>query len=559
MEGAMANLISNASGSINGKVVVKGTTAKPDVNGTLNFSNASFALNILGSQFRIDNEQLSVTDKGFEFDNFTIRDSSNNKLTINGEVLTRNFINYGLNLDVNATNFELLNSTKAQNKLYYGKLNITADAHVAGTETKPVVDGSLTVNQGTDLSVVIPQAEQGIEEREGIVKFVDMDAPENDSLFVATADSLNTTNVLGMDITANIEIKKEAIFNIIIDPANGDFLNVRGEGVISTGIDPSGKITMVGTYALEEGSYQISFNFLQRKFDIQKGSTITWTGEPTTAQLDVTAVYIANTAPLDLVADQISAPTPAIRNTYLQKLPFEVKLSLTGELLKPVIDFDIDLPRNKNYGVSNDIVTAVETKLDQMRADEGEINKQVFSLLLLGRFVGENPFKSSGSGFSAATYARESVSKLLTEQLNSLAAGLFDGIDVNFDVVSSEDYTSGDRRNRTDLNVGLSKRLLNDRLRISVGSNFLLEGQQNTTQRSNNLASNVSVEYQLSKDGRYLLRFYRQNEYQGVVDGYIIETGVSFILAVDFNTFRQLIHRRKQRVTSQGVIQTKNQ
>ena len=107
--------------------------------------------------------------------------------------------------------------------------------------------------------------------------------------------------------------------------------------------------------------------------------------------------------------------------------------------------------------------------------------------------------------------------------------------------------------------MGLSKRLLSDRLKIGVGSNFMLEGAQGSKRKSNNLANNISAEYQLSKDGRYLLRFFRQNEYQGMVDGYVIETGVSFILAVDFNTFRQLIHRRKQRVTSQGTVQTSSQ
>lgn len=555
IEGALANVISNASGAINGKVRIQGTTASPDVKGDLNFDNASFALTVLGSQFRIDNEKIAVTENGFVFDNFIIRDSTNNQMAIDGTVLTSNFINYDLDLDVTATNFEVLNSTKAQNKLYYGKLNITADAHIAGTESQPVVDGSITVNDGTNLFVVVPQQEQGIVDREGIVQFVNMSAPENDSLFLTALDSLNRTDVLGMEITANIEIKKEAILNVIVDPSNGDFLNVRGEAVLSAGVDPSGKITLVGTYALEEGSYQISFNFIQRKFDIVPGSTIIWTGEPTTAQLNVTALYIANTAPLDLIGDQISAPTTAIRNTYLQKLPFEVRLTLTGELMQPIIDFDISLPQDRNYGVSNDIVTAVDAKLQQIRQDEGEINKQVFALLLLGRFVGENPFKSSGDGFSAGTYARQSVSKLLTEQLNNLAAGLLGGVDLNFDVTSSDDYTTGDRRARTDLNVGLSKKLLNDRLQVSVGSNFQLEGPQNSNQRSNNLASNIAVDYQLSKDGKYMLRFYRANEYQGVIDGYIIETGVSFILSLDYNVFRQLFNKRRQRVTSTGTVQ----
>jgi hypothetical protein len=197
----------------------------------------------------------------------------------------------------------------------------------------------------------------------------------------------------------------------------------------------------------------------------------------------------------------------------------------------------------------------VQSRLDQLRQDEGEVNKQVFALLLLGRFVGENPFKGSSSTFDAAVYARQSVSKLLTEQLNNMAAGIFDGVDLNLDVASSEDYTTGERRNRTDLNVGLSKKLLNDRLRVSVGSNFQLEGPQNSNQKSNNIAGNIAVDYQLTKDGRYLVRFYRKNDYEGVVDGYIIETGMSFILSVDYNKFSEILRRKKQRVISAGTNQ----
>ncbi|HEX2607189.1 MAG TPA: translocation/assembly module TamB domain-containing protein [Flavisolibacter sp.] len=554
LEGAMASAIDNASGTINGGVRIRGSSSKPSIQGDLNFNKASFALTMLGSQFTVDNEKLSVTENGLQFNNFTIRDSANNALNINGDIATTNFINYKFNMGIRATNFQVLNSTKAQNKLYYGEMNISTNLRITGDETRPVVDGTLTVNDGTSLSVVIPQREPGVVEREGVIEFVDMDSPENDSLFLAY-DSLNTSNVLGMDVAVNIEVKKEAILNVIVDEANGDFLNVQGEALISAGVDPSGKITMVGNYTIDQGAYQLSFNFLQRRFDIQKGSTITWTGEPTSAQLNVTAVYVANTAPLDLVQDQVEGSTPAIRNTYLQKLPFQVHLNLTGELMKPVVGFDIMLPENQNYGVSNDIVTLVQSRLNQLREDEGEINKQVFSLLLLGRFVGENPFESSGGGFSAGSYARQSVSRLLTEQLNSLASGLIQGVDINFDVVSSDDYTTGSRRNRTDLNVGISKRLLNDRLKVTVGSNFGLEGPSNSNQQSNNIAGNVAVDYQLTKDGRYLLRFFRRNEYEGVVDGYIIENGLSFILSVDYNRFRELLHRRKQRITTNSSTQ----
>ena len=139
------------------------------------------------------------------------------------------------------------------------------------------------------------------------------------------------------------------------------------------------------------------------------------------------------------------------------------------------------------------------------------------------------------------------MSKLLTEQLNNLTQDLISGVDLNFDVTSSDDYTTGERRNRTDLNVGLSKQLLNNRLSVSVGSNFELEGPQQTNQRSN-IAGNVAVNYMLSQDGRYMLRAYRRNEYFGVVDGLIIETGLRFIITLDYNQFAELFRRKKLRV-----------
>jgi translocation and assembly module TamB len=552
MEGAMASAIKNATGAINGNISIRGSVNNPAVQGSLNFDKASFALTPLGSQFYLDNQKLSVTNDGLTFNNFTITDSAGNALTLNGNVLTNNFVNYEFNLAMTARNFQLLNSTKKDNSIYYGRMNISSDLFIRGTEIKPVVDGRVTINDGTALTLVVPQAEPGIAARDGIVEFVDMSNPASDTLF-KQYDSLNTSAVLGMDVALNIEVKKEAIFNIIVDAANGDFINAQGEAILTAGIDPSGKITLVGNYTLESGAYQLSFNLLQRRFEINKGSTITWTGEPTSAQLNVTAVYIANTAPIDLVQNQIASSPAAIRNTYRQKLPFEVHLNLTGELMKPVVAFEILLPENKNYGVANDIVTTVQYKLSQLREDQGETNKQVFSLLLLNRFVGENPFASESGGFNVGTYARQSASKLLTEQLNQLAAGLIDGVDVNFDITSTEDYTTGSMRNRTDLNIGLSKRLLNDRLKISVGNNFELEGpQKSNNQQSNNIAGNVAVDYQLSRDGRYLIRFFRKNDYEVVVDGYVIENGLSFIISVDYNRFREVLFRRKQRVISNG-------
>jgi hypothetical protein len=557
LKGASGGFLKSASGSINGTVSINGTASKPRIQGDVNFDSSKISTTLLGGPLLIHDETVRVSENGIRFDNFSIRDSANNAMTLNGEMQTTNFINYNFNLDVRANNFRVLNTTKKDNKLYYGDMVITSRMHVGGTEASPVVDGQVSILEGTDFTFVVPQVEPGVVQREGVVEFVDFDTPENDTLF-RQYDSLNTSEVLGFDIAANIEIRKEANFNVIVDAANGDFLNLKGSAQLSAGIDPSGKITLTGTYEIEEGAYQLSFNFLQRKFTIEKGSKIIWLGEPTNAQLDVTAVYIANTAPLDLVQSEVDFDA-AQRNYYLQKLPFHLNLKLTGELMKPQVAFDILLPEDQNYNVGGDVVPTVRRRLDMLRQQSSELNKQVLSLLVLNRFVGSNPFESSGEGFSAGSFARQSVSKLLTEQLNDLASGLIEGVDINFDVASSDDYTTGSRRNRTDLNVGLSKRLLNDRLTVTVGSNFQLEGPQQTSQRSNNIAGNVAVNYMLSQDGRYMLRFYRKNDYEGVLDGYVVETGLGFIITVDYNRFRQVLMGKKKRAERAAQREARNE
>ncbi|WP_449436273.1 translocation/assembly module TamB domain-containing protein [Pedobacter steynii] len=139
---------------------------------------------------------------------------------------------------------------------------------------------------------------------------------------------------------------------------------------------------------------------------------------------------------------------------------------MTGELLKPNIKFKLDLPENERGAING----TVYAKLQNVNTNESELNKQVFALLALNRFIADNPFQSLAGGTSVSSIARSSVSKLLTEQLNNLASDLIKGVDINFGLNSSEDYSaSGSKSQKTDLEIGLSKKLLNDQLNCYCG------------------------------------------------------------------------------------------
>ena len=542
IQGFSMNQLQDAKGYISGNLKVTGTTNNPSILGNLKFNDAGFGVTQLNTTFQNMNDEVLFTQKGVEFNNFKINDTDGNALTIKGAVLTQTYKDFGFDLNLSARNFKVVNSTKTENQILYGTMAINANIGVKGSMDLPKIDGNITVTDNTDFTFVLPQSSPALQEREGIIEFVDQDQLALEETLKTPEENIEEV-VKGIDANLNIEIDKDAKLSIIIDKTNGDFIKLQGEAELTGGIDPSGKTTLVGRYEVNKGAYEMSVSLLKRKFEIQEGSSITWTGEPTKANLDLTAIYKTKAAPLDLVQQQLADSESGDINQYKQRIPFNTYLKMEGELLKPIIKFDIEIDGN-NPGVPSDVTSLVESKLDQLRTEESEMNKQVFALLLLNRFVGENPFQSS-TGMSAESVARQSVSRILSEQLNNLAADLIQGVELSFDLESTDDYSTGTQENRTDLNVNVSKTLLNDRLKVSVGSNFGLEGTERQNEQMTNIAGDVQIEYLLSRDGRYLLKAYRKNEYQIALQGQIIETGLGFVITLDYNQFKDILRRRK--------------
>lgn len=552
VQGFSMNAIHHTEGYLSGNLKLAGSTDKPNILGKVKFNKVGLEIAKTGSDFRNIDDEIDFTNRGIEFNRFKVKDKDGNALTVNGQVLTQNYRDFAFNLNVNAKDFKVVNSEKTNDAMMYGILAIDAGLRIRGNLDLPKVEGRLAVAENTDFTFVLPQSSPALQERDGIVEFVDQDQVVLNKTI--KTDSLNAqSRIKGMDVSVNIEVNKEAKMSIVIDKANGDFVKLQGEAQLTGGIDPSGKTTLVGVYEVEKGAYELSVSMLKRKFDIQKGSTITWTGEPTAAIMDITAVYKTETAPIDLVEQQVNQGET---NLFKQRMPFNALLKMKGELLKPVLSFDITTDENNN-SVATNVKQLVDAKLAQLRQQEPEMNKQVFALLLLNRFIGENPFQSS-AGLSAETMARQSVSKILSQQLNNLASDLIKGVDLNFGLESTDDYSTGNKNTRTDLNVDISKKLLNDRLKVTVGSNFGLEGQARQNENMTNIAGDVTVDYSLSRDGRYMLRAYRKNDYQVALQGQIVETGVGFIITLDYDKFREIFQKSKKE-KNRKVRDKKNQ
>ena len=553
--------LTDIGGYATARVDITGTASSPQANGYINFDTAYVIPFVTGEKLTFNNHRILVEGQGLYLINFRLTDTRGNNLEVDGDIVSSNFSNFNFDLYIVADDFQAVNAEAADKRIFFGTLNLDVDMMLVGDVQSPFLRGNLRVNENTDFSMLMPSGDPEIEEREGVVIFVEKDRQEEYiRQLIARQDSLTeNTNFKGMDVFVNIETDSAAQLSLVIDPRTSDALTLKGLASLDFGIDRSGKMSMTGSYVLSHGYYNLSFAFMKKRFEIEPGSTIIWTGDPLTANVDLLATHPVSAAPIDLIAQQSTNIEPK----YNQLLPFDVHLNVSGELMKPEVSFDIILPEETSAQWP-----LVDTKLSELRSNVSEMNKQVFALMLLGRFVGPNPLESAGPAMNIGNMAKQSVSNLLTQELNKLADGLVKDFDLNFGLTTGTDYITGEAIDRTDLSVGVSKQLLNDRLNISVGSNFALGGTA-ANQAATNIAGDVTIDYKLTDDGKYRIRAYRRNIYEGVIEGQVVRTGIAFALTMDYDRFSEIFSRpenkkffrriRKEQNKEQKKIETERQ
>ena len=524
--------VKDSEGSFSGDFKVTGSVSDLRYDGTLIFDNAGFNISKLNTKFIMANETLHINNEGISMTDFTIRDENENTLVLSGNIGTESFVNPTFDLSINATNFQVLNATKEDNEAFYGKASFDANAKLTGDLQIPKLDAKLNLSSDTDFTYVMPSSVASIEERDGVVTFVNREDP--DAILTQTEEQ--TATIKGFDISALLNIGKDAAITIVIDEETGDNFKVSGEGDFIFTMLPNGRLTLTGSYEISDGHYELNlYNLVNRKFLIAKGSRVTWSGDPFDAKLDVRAIYNLETSASALMAPQMVNADPSVKNKYKQVLPFNVYLNIDGELLQPKISFGLDMPEENQGAIGGQVYGRVQ----QVNQQEGELNRQVFSLLVLNRFYPDSGSDGSSGGF--ATIARNNLNDAVSDQLNMFSDKLLgsSGIELDFGLNSYTDYQGDTPTDRTQLDIAAQKKLFNDRLTVRVGSEVDIQGSSNTGEEAP-LIGNVSLEYAITEDGRYRLKGFRKSEFENVIDGQTIVSGIALIFTQEFNHVSQL-------------------
>ncbi len=523
----VSNQLSEVSGNLLGSLEIGGSLAQPRVNGYLSLEDAGFKVNYLQSKLFVNDQRLDVSDNVFRFNNFLIRDREDHEAIIDGTVSTRDFFSYGFNLRATTNEFTFLNSEKGDNDLFYGLLRATSDISIKGNSYLPKVNLRLSLTDESYFTYVIPEATIEEQMQNDVVRFVDRDQENNlrrlrvDEMLRQTGDTTGSV-MKGIDLTSTIRVSPQNKLQIVIDPITGDQLTVQGEAMLNLDIRPTGDINLTGRYQVDQGSYNLNFyGLVQREFQIRKGSSIQWTGDPYSARMDVVAEYR-------------SRASPALQS-YRSKLEFVVSLFLNGQILQPDISFGLDLAENEPAPLE------VQSWLAQLNQDEAELNKQVFGLLILNGFFQSG--SNNGYDHIAQNTLRSSVSSLLSGELSKLTNQI-EGVELSMAIDSYEDYNNqGQSIGRTQLELGVSKNFFNDRVVVKVAGNIDLEGSNAYRNNVSDFAGDIRIEYKLTEDGRFRLVGFRETNYDDLLQGEIVKTGGGFIYVKNYNAFRELFRK----------------
>lgn len=522
------------SGKLNGNVAFELRDNRADLNGELNFPQADIGVQATRSFFHLSNQRISFNGDGIRLDRFTLQDSAGNAFRLTGLVGTKNLADPALQLALQADAFELTNSVAGDNDLFYGRTVAGLDLAINGTVSAPRVEGSVSIMDGTNFSVILPGSKVEMVSHEGIVVFTDGSMPP-DTADVATTgvalkDSLQA-QLRGLELDLRVQVDKNAQFHIVLDPTTGDQASVRGSADLHFTYNANGDMSLSGPFTAEEGGYTLEFyGLVKKRFDLVKGSTITWSGNPLDARLDIKAQYTAMAASYGLVAGSTSLSQEQ-SNRLQQRLPFEVIINVQGFMDRPDIDFGIDLPREYRNSYPQ-----VSNELDQLAqaSNLDERNRQVFGLLVTNAFIPPENAAAAPSGGLVSTAARNSVNGMLTDQLNKLTGQYVKGVDISLGVNTVEQAEGNGTYERTSVDYKVSKSFMNDRLSFEVGGSVGVDEQDNTPGNvSNNRSTQYTVYYDLTPDGRYRLRGFYEDAFE-LYDGEITKSGVAIQYTKDF-------------------------
>jgi hypothetical protein len=534
------SIFSGMRGEIDGEFKISGDLVRPVVQGTGKITNGGIRVNYLNTYYEYTGN-INFTQDKVTFQNIKLIDDKGNKGLLNGDLLHDGFTDLRLDLTGNMDKLNVLNTSARDNELYYGTAYASGVVTFSGSVGNLTITADAKSEKGT--RIFIPVESTSSVQREEYIHFINIRDTTNN--FSPLDNNTEGVDIKGVTMNLDLELTPDAYVEIIFDIKSGDIIRGRGNGKLSMNIDTNGAFSMIGNYTLAEGGYNFTlYNIINKEFSIQSGSQITWDGDPYKANLDITAIYEQNVSLLpivDLGQDSTIANSPELKRRY----PASVILDLQGDLLQPEVDFDISFSNYPDYVLTNSGQIPLRTSIvafeSELEANEQELKRQVFSLIILRRLSPRASFAVSGS-------VGNSVSEFLSNQLSYWVTQIDENLEIDVDLGSFDE----DQFNTFQLRLSYS--FLGGRLRVTRDGGFTQGDTDNVNQEILGILGDWSVEYLLTPDGKLRAKIYNRtnfNTLDRISNTASTSTGVSLVHVTSFDQLKEIFKKEKKKQSTE--------
>ncbi len=519
----LRSIFSDTNVIADGNIRLFGSFDKLDLEGDM-LINGATTVNLLQTRYAI-NDSIHLRPGKIQFNKIKITDNEGHTGSINGVLNHTHLSNMLFNFRFESNNL-LINDTDANTDLpFYGHIYASGYATLWGQNGVLHANASLKTNKGSTFCYVLSEKEDSY--NTNFITFHDKTPKVND---IDSTIILDPVSVLGKkkkklnnkttddDLFVNIQVEAtpDIEVKLIIDPVAGDNIKGSGRGNIRFDYYNHGKTNLYGKYDIYRGLYQFSLQEVIRKdFNITRGSSISFNGDPYQATMNVNAKYRVNAASLNDLGSDVAAlvESPNVRVDCL--------MNLTGNLFQPDIKLDIALPNERDE---------VERMVRNYIGSDEEMDMQILYLLSIGKFYLAN--RQQNGDIQNSNMMTSVLSSTLSGQLNNLLRG-FTNNQWNFET-SVNTGTNG----WTDMEIEgmLSGQMFNNRLLINGNFGYRENALTNAT-----FVGDFDLQYLLTQSGNIILKVSNKTNDQYYTRTSLTTQGIDIVYRRDFNYWSELL------------------
>ncbi|MCY1722170.1 translocation/assembly module TamB domain-containing protein [Prolixibacteraceae bacterium Z1-6] len=507
----MKKNFSNIKGTGSGKARISGTLDKIAIDGAVMAKEAGLTVNVTQIPYSFT-DSIYFKDNTIRFDNIVIYDDRNNPGIFDGTIEHKNFSDMIFDLHFSSRKIRALNTTSIDNAQFYGVAIANGRFDITGPITATKLSGSATTLNGTDLSISM-ESESDIEKYD-FIEFVAPAKSEEDNFFEDVVKKQGGKYNLSLTVEATPEAKVQIIYNSQI----GDIIKAQGEGILLFEMDDEYNMSLSGNYNPTKGDYLFTLqNVINKRFTIEQGGSIIWSGDPYNAIIDLKAIYKLKTSLYDLLMDYDYV-------SQSQRIQVECIIELEDELANPTIGFDINFPSADER---------IKDDLRQFFNTDEEMNKQILSLIVLGKFYTPDYMRGTYDAQNANAIGT-TASEVFSNQLSNWLSQISSKWDVGLN------YRPGNQVTDDEIEVALSTQIFNDRVSLNgnIGNNT-----NEYTNNSSQIVGDFEMSVKLVPSGKIQFKAYNRSNNNLIYETAPYTQGIGLSFKEEYNSFEELFQK----------------